>query len=547
MTKPGPSELTPTARPVPRDEQFWRLPDTVRDVLTVRSAQPGADDGPADPPAGRGSRGRRGAGGGLLAGVVAALPDAVVGLGPDGRVRLWNPAAADLFGWSAAEVTGLPPPFLPADREAEDRRMVALAAAGGRVRDVDTVRRAKGGALVRVVAAAAADSAGGVVLTFRRAGDPPAAGPGPDETRPGNVGQLETLGRLLTAVAHDVNNVLAVIAGHAELVARDLPDGSPARESAGVIRAAAGHAAELARRLLAFARPTDRPTGPADLSVVVAGLGPLVRAVAGAGVRVSLRPGRGVAAAADPTQVEQVVLNLVANARDAMPRGGTLGVRAGTAVVRPGRPGWPPHLPAGRYARLTVADTGTGIDDVTRARLFQPFFSTKGPAGSGVGLATVRDIVTRAGGHVEVDSDPGVGTVFRVYLPAAETAPPAGPAWVPTGTVLLADDHAPTRAAAKGVLEAAGFDVIEAASGDGAARLARAVPTAIDALVTELVLPGLGGRKLAAQLRAERPDLGVVFVSRYAPPADGEAFVAKPFRPAELLAAVRRVMLAVKA
>lgn len=548
MTPPAPPEPAAPTRQARREEQSWRPPDTVRDVLTVLAAADTPtpsprllrpEPAPVDrPPAA------------TVADVVAALPEAVVALDPDGRVRLWNPAAEELFGWPAAEVVGGPPPFLPGDRLAEHRRMLALAAAGGRVRDLDTVRRARGGAAVRVAASAAVDATGGVVLTFRPAAAPPLAEPPPPPdgalARPGNEKQLETLGRLLAAVAHDVNNVLAVVCGNAEYLAQTLPAGSPARESADVIQVAGGHAAELARRLLAFARPAAGGPVPVDVAGVLADLGGLVRAVAGSAVRVVLRPGRGAGpVAADPRQVEQVVLNLVANARDAMPRGGTLGVRAGAVVVRPGRPGWPPHLPAGRYACLTVADTGTGIDDVTRARLFQPFFTTKGPAGTGLGLATVHDTATRLGGHVEVDSDPGLGTVFRVYLPAAAGGTGAL-AWVPAGTVLLVDDHPGARAAARAALEGGGFDVIEAASGDGAARLARAVPTAIDVLVTDLVLPGLGGRKLAAQLRAERPDLGVVFLSGYKVSANdpAEPFVPKPVRPAELLAAVRRAMRA---
>jgi PAS domain S-box-containing protein len=474
--------------------------------------------------------------------VLAAVPEPVLAVDPDGRVELWTPAAAEAFGWSAGDVLGRPPGFLAADAATAFQRLLAQARAGVRVRGAYLPVRAADGRTVSAHASAGPDAGGSVVVVLRptTVEDVPLAVPVADADPPSRP--LETVGRIAAGLAHDVANLMTVVGGNGEFLAAVAPN-APAREAAEAVTTAARHAAALARRVVAVAAGRGVRSGPTDPNAVLAGLDRLLRAAAG-GARLVVAPGVGVpAAAVAPVELEQILLNLVANARQALPDGGTIGVRTGAAAVRPGRVGWPADRPPGRYAVLTVADTGTGIDPRILARVFDPFVTGQ-PGGTGLGLAGVHELVGRVGGHVEADSAVDRGTVFRVYLPAV----PAGVSR-PAETVLLVDDDEAVRGLARAALERAGFAVTEAAAGDEAWRLARALPTPPGVLVADVVLPGLNGRKLAARLRAERPGLPVVFVSGYPqPPGElppGVAFVAKPFRPRELLAAVGRVRASV--
>ena len=350
---------------------------------------------------------------------LAAMPTALVSLDAEGRVRLWNPAAAELFGWGHVEVVGALPPFLPHDQALDHQRLLARVRAGVAVREVVVVRRTKSSGTVKLIASASSDASGGIVFTFRKwAGLADAPAPMPPVPRTAPHRKLETLGRLLAAVAHDFNNVLAVVCGHAELLGDRLPPGGPERESVQMIRAASDHAAALTRRLLGYAKPAAAAV-PLDVNDTVRGISRLLRGVAGGGIRTVIRTPRDAGTIlADAAQVEQVLLNLTANAKDAMPSGGTFAVRTSRVVVRGGRAGWPAHCPDGPYACLIVSDTGTGIDPRTRERIFDAYFTTKGAHGTGIGLATVVELVEGLRGHIECDSEPWLGTVFRVYLPA---------------------------------------------------------------------------------------------------------------------------------
>ena len=353
--------------------------------------------------------------------------------------------------------------------------------------------------------------------------------------------KLEAVGRLADGVAHDFNNILTVVRGAADLL-RDAPSGSDrARELADEVGKAADRAAGLVRQLLAFSRAGPTNPEPLDLAAVVEDLTGMLRRLIGDAVTLTVdRPAGPVPVVADRAEVEQVVVNLVVNARDALPAGGRITVGVSETTDPDGR----------RWARLGVADTGVGMDSATAARAFEPFFTTKGPGkGTGLGLATVYGIITRTGGRVVVDTAPGAGTRVRVDLPWAATAPTPPPPPVSSEpvvaagrTVLLVEDEDVVRSLARMALESAGYVVTEAA--DGTEAIARLdAGFAPDVVVTDLTMPGADGREVAVRAKALVDGVGVVIVSGYAPDADrlsdetGAVVLHKPYSPADLIRA----------
>jgi PAS domain S-box-containing protein len=366
--------------------------------------------------------------------------------------------------------------------------------------------------------------------------------------------KMEAVGRLAGGVAHDFNNLLTVINGYADMLLEDLGADAPPSAHARAIRSAGERAAALTQQLLAFGRKQIVSPRLLDLSAVVADVGRMLGRLIGENIllELDLHPGLG-RVHADINQLQQVVLNLAINARDAMPRGGRLilATREATPDAREAGDHPGPHL------LLAVTDTGHGMTDEVRQHLFEPFFTTKGPGkGTGLGLATVYGIVQQAGGRIEVETASGAGATFRVYLPrAADPEPPAEPGdpadAAPAGaTVLLADDEDAVRALAREVLRTAGYTVLEASDGAGALEVAERHPGRIDLLVSDVVMPGLGGRQLAERLLARDPALKVLYLSGYVEDAlvrGGVArqevhFLPKPFSPAVLADKVREVL-----
>ncbi len=373
--------------------------------------------------------------------------------------------------------------------------------------------------------------------------------------------KMEAIGRLAGGIAHDFNNLLTIIIGNAHLL-RQLPEGTPdLPQLVDDIHEAADRAAALTRQLLTFSRRQPSCPEVIDLSEVVAGLAGLLRRLLGERitVRSQVNP-EPVRVRADRGQLEQVVMNLAVNARDAMPGGGTLTI-ATSLVTAPCGPG----AVSARFARLTISDTGVGMTDEVKARIFEPFFTTKDPGkGTGLGLATVYGIVEQAGGHIEVESAPGSGTIFRIAFPWCDALPrPSAIVAVRNScmkgvsgngkTVLLAEDEDGIRKLARFTLEAQGFIVIEAEDAESALELVNDNHP-IDLLITDLVMPGLDGRELATRVRAAYPEVGVVFISGYVPDAHrleglpGALFLPKPFNPGDLVKmaerAVRRTLSA---
>ena len=354
--------------------------------------------------------------------------------------------------------------------------------------------------------------------------------------------RLLVLGRLAGGIVHDFNNLLLVMTGHVELARRLLGEGHPGAVRLVPVLHAAERAAALTRQLLALGRASPPATACADVGAVLAQLEPMLRRLLGAYVRLEVRAGRGLAPVrADPSQVEQLLLNLALNARDAMPAGGRLTVETQDVEIAGGTA---PHAPPGRYVMIAVSDEGVGMDPETRARIFEPFFTTK-PAGegSGLGLACVQQIVERAGGTVVVDSEPGEGTTFRAYLPCAAersgSVALAHDAPVPQGreTVLVAEGSEPVREITRELLEELGYRVLTAACAEEALRLAREWAAPIDVVVADAAMPGEPGGGLVDQLLALRPRTRVLLAS-----GSGEGALPKPFSRGRLARAIREVL-----
>jgi two-component system cell cycle sensor histidine kinase/response regulator CckA len=363
--------------------------------------------------------------------------------------------------------------------------------------------------------------------------------------------KLESLGRLAGGVAHDFNNILLAIRGYGELALRSLERGDGATEEVREMVAGAERAAGLTRQLLAFSRQQVLRAETIDLRDTVHNMERLLRGLIGADIRlVATAPDQAVLVSGDRSQLEQVIANLALNARDAMPNGGELTLRVAAVDVDADQG---LAVAAGRYALLTVSDTGLGMDTETVERIFDPFFTTK-DEGTGLGLATVHGIVAQSGGSIWVYSQPGHGTTFKVYLPLASSTgepaaqPIAAPAPESLGeTILLVDDDSQVRAVVCEMLETLGYRVLSAGDGEEALELADACHEPIDLLLSDLIMPGLGGRALAERLRESRPEVSILYMSGYSSEAVGRrgilgrdaSFLEKPFSSADLARHVR--------
>ncbi|MBA3258993.1 MAG: response regulator [Gemmatimonadales bacterium] len=370
--------------------------------------------------------------------------------------------------------------------------------------------------------------------------------------------KMEALGRFAGGVAHDFNNLLTAIQGYASLLLFDLGPIDPRREDLEEIRKASERAAALTRQILAFSHRQVSEPEPVDLNLLIEDLERMIPRLIGEDVAVvtALDPGLGVVNA-DPRQLEQVIMNLVVNARDAMPEGGRLTIETANEAVAEDDPRASPDLPPGPYIVLTVGDTGTGIDPEIQANIFDPFFTTKEPGrGTGLGLSTVYGIVKQIGGHIEVDSELGRGADFRIYLPelpGARVERAARPAALPaprgSETILLVEDEESVRVFANKALEKQGYTVLEARHGrDALMRLAEHAGP-VHLVITDMVMPEMSGGELARRLAGERPEVPVLFMSGY---SDGEiahrglgatsAYLQKPFTSDVLARKVREVL-----
>jgi PAS domain S-box-containing protein len=489
--------------------------------------------------------------------IVEAAHEGIWALDAAGRTTFVNHRLTELLGAPAAALFGRPLlDFVPAaDRDAVRADLARHRAAPG-VQEIRLCRQ-DGAILHALVSATPLPSptgrpAGTLLMvtdvTERRR----------LEAQFRQAQKMEAIGRLAGGVAHDFNNLLTVINGYSELLLAG-PAAGPQRPALEEIHKAGARAALLTRQLLAFSRQAVLEPRVLDLNAVVRESERLIRRLVGEDVAVHAHLALDLGQVrADPGQLHQVILNLVVNARDAMPTGGRLELTTANVELCPGRPPEPDAARGGPFVLLAVSDTGCGMTPEVLARICEPFFTTKPVGqGTGLGLATVYGIVRQSDGHLAVASAPGRGTTFKVYLPRVgweEPRPADGEpaAALPRGgeTILLVEDEAPVRRYAAQVLEGLGYRVLTAADGAEARAVTAAHPEPLDLLVTDVVMPHQSGRQLAEALQAQRPGLKVLFMSGYTEDAvvrhgvrSAEAAILhKPFSPAALAHQVRQIL-----
>lgn len=496
----------------------------------------------------------------LLAGTLASIGEGVIATDREGRITYMNPVAAELTGWRASQAIsrhiGAVYRLQREDgREPADDLLTNALSEGTTVtrnQHVILVGRGESNTPVEDTAAPVRDRTGrvrGAVVVFRDV-----SGRRHLEEQLSHSQKMEAVGRLAAGVAGDFNNVLTVITGYSELLYGELPATHGLRHFAEEIMWAAERAAALTRQLLAFSRGPGAQPRLLDLNSVVSTMEPMLRRLAGEDIELILLPGPGLGRVhADSGQIEQVVMNLVTNAREAMPQGGKLVLETANVELRDPAAARKVGVRPGEYVMLAVSDTGVGMDATTRSRLFEPFFTTKEEGkGSGLGLSMVYGIVKQNEGQVTVYSQPGCGTIFEVYLPrATEAAPATRKAVKPQGseTILVVDDEEGVRKLVHAILQANGYTVIEAASGGAAMAAFEKNGHKIDLVLTDVVMPQMTGFELGERLLQDKADQKILYMSGYRDnPIGAQAgaparpLLHKPFTPDVLLEKVREVL-----
>ena len=498
----------------------------------------------------------------------STFDDAPVGIAHMSLERRYlrvNQRLCDLFGYSREELQGedaqtlLQSEDLPGELEALDRM-----AAGSLDRHTVPEKRytRKDGAFVyaRLKRSVHRDASGAALyfitviedMTEQRA----------LEAQVRQAGKMDAIGQLAAGVAHDFNNLLTVVLSYCELLTDGLATDSPIRADLREIQGAGTRAVDLTRQLLAFSRKQVLQPRVVDLSEVVTGMENMLRRLIGEDMELTTVGGPGLARVlVDPGQMEQVIMNLAVNARDAMPAGGAIRIEVAEVSLDEAFASEHVGVKAGPHVVLSLADTGTGIDKATQARMFEPFFTTKvSGKGTGLGLATVFGIVRQSGGTIWVDSEMGRGTTFRVYFPTVEAAELAQPKSITapppelrgSETVLLVEDEEQVRSVVRTILRKYGYNVLEAQGGGDAFLLCEQHEGAIDLLVTDVVMPRMNGRQLAERLAPLRPSMRVLYMSGY---TDDEivrhgvlggvtAFIQKPITPETLARKIRETLRA---
>jgi hypothetical protein len=495
----------------------------------------------------------------VLASTLAGIGDAVLATDGEGRIAFLNPVAEALTGWSSQEARKKAVVDVLRLMDERTRKpidnplMQALRERATLTYGEHITLISRSGAEVPVELSAApvrSDSGDlrGAILVFRDIGKRRQF-----EEQASHDNKMEAVGRLAGGVAGDFNNMLTVIAGYAELLRGDVSTGSPTRKFVDEIVYAGKRAASLTQHLLAFSRGSAAQPLVLDLNLMLSNMDPMLRRLLGQNIELLLLTAPGLGRIkADPLQIEQVIVNLATNARDAMPDGGKLVVETANVDLEE-QSGERLGMKPGPCVMLAVSDNGIGMDLATRSRVFEPFFTTKAPGnGSGLGLSTVYGVIKQAEGQVTVYSQPNCGTIFEVYLPRVTepvtervcTRPPVG-----SETILLVDDEQGVRNLCCAVLQTSGYNVLEADNGQSALAAYDKNAHKVDMLLTDVVMRQMNGFDLGRTLSQRNPRLKILYMSGYRDQAGGTepgqapvTFLNKPFTPDALLAKVREVL-----
>ncbi len=500
--------------------------------------------------------------------------DIIFTLDESGVVTFVSPRLRDVTGYTPADLRGVPIlDLIPEDARERYRSIVnELLSSRERVsREVQVdLKAADGRRMLLEVHATAEEGPEGKRQIYGVARDVSERARLVEQLN--SAQKMEAIGRLAGGVAHDFNNLLTAIIGYCDFSLLDMEDTDTVRKNLEEIRRAGGRATALTQQLLAFSRRQALQPKVLELNRLVANVEKLLQRLLGEDIALETRLSPvTVNILADPGQIEQVIMNICINARDAMPHGGRITIEIDRVVMDATRRGAKDTVMRGDFVRLRITDTGTGMDAETRSHLFEPFFTTKEVGkGTGLGLSIVYGIVRQSSGFIWVESEPGQGTTFEIYIPRCDPrreveipvtrAGPAAAAGTQPGpgegeTVLLVEDEMVIRSLVKNVLEGNGYAVLEAEDGERALELYRARSRSVDIVDTDVVLPGVGGREVVDRIRGERPDIPALYMSGYARDmidghgTIGEAapFLQKPFPPEELLRRVRELLDARKA
>jgi PAS domain S-box-containing protein len=477
-----------------------------------------------------------------FAAIVSSSSDAIIGKTLDGVITSWNAAAMRIFGYTQAEMVGQSVfKLIPEELQASERDILARLRLGEVVEFSETERVRKDGQRIWISLSVSPirDGSGTIIGAASIKRDVTERKVVEEQLR--DAQRLRAVGQLAGGIAHEANNQMSVVLGGTQFLLRrtDLPPA--AREDVELIRQAAERTASITRQLLAFSRRQSLQLQTLRLNGVVQSIEPVLRRSLTEAHRLAVRlgPCEGLVQA-DPRQLEQVLLNLTLNARDAMPDGGELTVTTSDVTLSGDRSrGGPAQPPAGRYAALTVEDTGHGMDPATQQRAFEPFYTTKGVGqGTGLGLSVVHGIISQTGGYIQVESEPGKGAKFTLYFPVVPAGgvtdvAEIGEAPLPAHdrvALVVEDDPFVRRMAARGLIEA-GYVALEAEHGRAALELIRNHTGRLDVVVTDIGMPEMDGYELARRLQEERPGLPIVFMSGYGDVDPVRPLLQKPFAP----------------
>jgi two-component system, cell cycle sensor histidine kinase and response regulator CckA len=494
-----------------------------------------------------------------LQAILHSMPDGVIVLDESGLVTLFNPAAEKIFQRKANQVLDRSSAelFAGADRK-KYGKYLASQSGEGQAGVIEVSALQPDGGLLPIDVAVSEISRGGARMSIVVVRDISARKKLEDQYR--QAQKMEAVGRLAGGIAHDFNNLMQAILGYINLLDRRLPLGDPNHEAVEQIQKSLAHASSLTRQLLAFSRKQVLTPKLLPLNTAVSDMNHLLQRVLGETIQLKLKLAMPVPwIRADPGQMEQLILNLAINARDAMPQGGTLGIETSNIEFRRETALASGRIAAGSYAVLRISDTGHGMSPEVQAHLFEPFFTTKGNGkGTGLGLSNVYGVVKQSGGEITVNTQEGRGTTFEIYLPrfdgsvAEVEPPPVLPAQTTHGTetVLLVEDEELVRMMLVEVLKAADYNVLDARHGADALELAERHQGPIDLLVTDMTMPGFSGSELARRLAIPRPNMRVLFISGYTDVEVSQLgkvnqpvqYLQKPFHPDAFLTKTRQIL-----